>query len=109
MLGWGPASFVALFLLSFRGLVMRASIGLRIEGRPAEESMSRRNGGGLGGPVAMVAGDLPTSNLPPPSKGKISEVRYPGGSKYLRAIMRYADALCPSRVEPLFAKILVTS
>ena len=39
MLGWGPASFVALFILSFRRLVMRASIGLRIEGRLAEESV----------------------------------------------------------------------
>ena len=35
MLGWGPASFVALFVLSLRRLVMRASVGLRIEGRSA--------------------------------------------------------------------------
>ena len=40
MLGWGPASFVALFLFSFLHLVMRASIGFRIEGRSAEESVS---------------------------------------------------------------------
>ena len=40
MLGWGPASFVALFVLSFHHLVMRASVGLRIEGRSAEESVS---------------------------------------------------------------------
>ena len=45
MLGWGPASFVALFVLPFRRLVMRVSVGLRIKGRPAEESVSGRNGG----------------------------------------------------------------
>ena len=33
-----PASFVALLVLSLRRVVMRASIGLRIEGRSAEES-----------------------------------------------------------------------
>ena len=43
MLGWGPASFVVLFVLSLRCLVMCASsgssrsIGLCIEGRQAEE------------------------------------------------------------------------
>ena len=110
MLGWGPTSFVALFVLSFRHLVMRASVGLRIEGKPAEESVSGRNGGGLGGPVAVVARVLPLSYLSPLSKGKgkISEIRYPGGSKYLRAAVRYAEVMGPSRVEPSFAKICAT-
>ena len=40
MLGWGPTSFVTLFVLSFHRLVMHASVGLRIEGRLAEESVS---------------------------------------------------------------------
>ena len=51
MLGWGPASFVVLFVLSLRRLVMRASygssrsVGLRIEwwslsrGKLAADSM----------------------------------------------------------------------
>ena len=54
MLGWGPTSFVALFIFSLC-LVMHASIGLRIEGRPTEESVSGHTGGELGGPAAVVA------------------------------------------------------
>ena len=79
-------------------------------GKAAEESMSGRNGGGLGGPVVAVAEVLPVGYLPPPGKGKgkISEIRYPGGSEYLRATMRYADAVGLSRVEPSFAKIFAT-
>ena len=58
--GLGPASFVVLFVLSLRCLVMRASygssrfVGLRIEGRSAEEPESGQTGGGLGGPAAVV-------------------------------------------------------
>ena len=110
MLGLGPASFVALFILPFRRLVMRASIGLRIEGRPIEESVSGQNDGGLGGPVTAVAGVLPIGYLPPlgKGKGKISKIRYPGGSEYLRVVVRYANAVGTSRVEPSFAKIFAT-
>ena len=58
----------------------------------------------------MVAGVLPLGYLPPSSrgKGKISEIRYPYGFEYLRATMRYADAMGPSRVEPLYAKTFAT-
>ena len=116
MLGWGPASFVALFVLSLRRLVMGASsrsshsVGLRIEGRSAEESMSGQTSGELGGPAAMVAGVLPIGYLPPPGKGKgkIREIRYPGGSEYLRAAVRYTEAVGPSRVEPSYAKTFAT-
>ena len=89
---------------------MRASTGLRIEGRPADESMLGQNGGGLGGPVAVVVGALLRGYLPPSGKGKgnISEIRYPGGSEYLRAAMRYAVAMGLSRVKPSFAKIFAT-
>ena len=54
----------------------------------------------------MVAGVLPVGYLPPLSKGKekISEIRYPRGSEYLRATVRYVDAVGPSRVDPSFAK-----
>ena len=110
MLGWCPASFDALFVPSFRRLVMRTSVGLRIKGRSVEESVSGRNGGGLGGPVTVVAGVLPVGFLPPPGKGKgkIREIRYPGGSEYLRVGVRYADVVGPSWVEPSFAKIFAT-
>ena len=62
MLGWGPAAFVVLFVLSLRHLVMCASsgsshsVGLRIEGRPAEEPDSGQTGSGLGSPAAVVVG-----------------------------------------------------
>ena len=73
-------------------------------------SLCRDNGGGLDGLVVVVVGVLPVGYLPPPGKGKgkISEIRYPGGSDYLRAVVRYADAVGPSRVEPSFAKIFAT-
>ena len=49
---------------------MRASVGLRIEGRPVEESVSGQTGGGPGVPAAVVVGVLPVGYLPPPDKGK---------------------------------------
>ena len=93
MLGWGPASFVVLFVLSLRRLIIRASsgssrsVGLRIEGRLAEDSESGRPSGELGSPDAVVAGVLSVGYLPPPDKGKekIREIRYPCGYEYLRA------------------------
>ena len=96
MLGWGPVSFVVLFVLSLCRLVMRASsscsrsVGRRIEGRPVEELESRQTGSGLDSPATMVVGVLLVGYLPPPGKGKgkISEIRYPCGSEYLRAAMR---------------------
>ena len=85
-------------------------VGLRIEERPVEEFESERAGGGLGSPVAVVAGVLPVGYLPPPGKGKgkISEIRYPYGSKYLRVVVRYADTMGLSRVEPSYAKTFAT-
>ena len=57
-------------------------------------------------PATVVIGVLPVGYLPPPGKGKekISEIWYPGGSEYLRAAVRYAEAVGPSRVEPSDAK-----
>ena len=58
----------------------------------------------------MVARVLPVCYLPPPGKGKgkISEIRYPCGSEYLRAAVRYADAVGPSRVKPSYGKTFAT-
>ena len=116
MLGWNPASFVFFLVLSLRRLIMHASsrssrsIGLRIEGRPIEDSKSGLPGGELHSPAAVVAGVLLVGYLPSPSKGKekISEIRYPCGSDYLRASMRYVDTMGPSQVKPSFAKNLAT-
>ena len=38
-------------------------------------------------------------------KGKISEIRYPSGSEYLRVAIHNAEAVGPSRVEPLYGEI----
>ena len=46
------------------------SVGLRIEGRLAEDSKSGRPGGGLGSPATVVVGVLPVGYLPSPGKGK---------------------------------------
>ena len=110
MLGWGPTFFVVSLFLFLCRLVMRASVDLRIEGRSADESVLLQNGRGLGGPVIVVAEVLPVGYLPPPGKGKgkINEIRYPSGSEYLRAVVRYADTVGPTRVEPSFAKIFAT-
>ena len=74
------------------------SVSMRIEGRPAEDSESARPGGGLDSPATVVVWVFPMGYLPPPSKGKekISEIRYPCGSEYLRVVVRYADAVGPS-------------
>ena len=116
MLGWGSTSFVVLFVLSLHRLIMHASsessrsVGLRIEGRLAEESESGRTGDRLGSPAAVVTRVLLIGYLPPPGKGKgkISKIRYPCGSEYLRASVRYADAVGPSWVEPSYAKTFAT-
>ena len=102
-MGLGPASLVVLFVLSLPRLIMCAffrpsrSVSLRIEGRPVEKLESRRTGGGLNSPTAVVAGVLPLGYLSPlgKGKGKISEIRYPCGSEYLRAVVRYAYAMGP--------------
>ena len=83
---------------------------LTYRGKPVEESKSGRTGGGFNSPTVVVAGVLPVGYLPPPGndKGKISEIRYPCGSKYLRAAVRYADVVGHNRVEPSYAKTFAT-
>ena len=53
-------------------------VGLRIEGKSAEETESGRVGGELGSSAVVVAEVLPVGYLPPPGKGKgkISEIMY---------------------------------
>ena len=104
------------FVHSLRRLIMHASygsfrsVGIRIEGRPAEETELGQTGGELCSLAAVVAGVLSVGYLPPPGKGKgkISEIRYPYSSKYLRVAVRYADAMGPSRVKPSYAKTFAT-
>ena len=86
------------------------SSGLRIGGRPVEEYESGRTGGGSGCLAVMVDGASPADHPSPSSKGKgnISEISYPSGSEYLKAVVKYANTVGPSRVEPLYEKTLVT-
>ena len=67
-------------------------------------------GGGFGGlPNAAVRASL-VGHPPFLGKGKerISEIKYPIGSEYLRASARCSDAVGPSRVEPSHAEIFAT-
>ena len=86
------------------------SVSLSIEGRPTEESKSGQTSGELGSPAVVVTRVLLVGYLSPPGKGKgkINEIRYPYGSEYLRAAVRYADAVGPSWVEPSYAKTFAT-
>ena len=86
------------------------SSSLRIGGRTVEEFKSRRTDGGSGS-LAVVVDRAPPTDHPSPSgkgKGKISEIRYPSGSEYLKAVVKYADTVGPSWVEPLYEKTFVT-
>ena len=61
--------------------------GLRIGGSSTEGSDLGQIGGGSDHP-AIVVDRVPSTGPPSPhgkGKGKVSEVRYPGGSAYLRA------------------------
>ena len=78
--------------------------GLRIGGSSTEGSDFGQIGGGSGHP-AIVVNRVPLAG--PPSlhgkgKGKVNEIRYAGGSSYLRATVQNAEAVGPSRVEPSF-------
>ena len=78
--------------------------GLRIGGSSAEGSGLRQIGGGSGR-LVIVVNQVPLTGPTSPygkGKGKVSEIRYPSGSTYLRAAMQNAEAVGPSRVEPSF-------
>ena len=82
------------------------SVGLHIRGRSVEGVESEQVGGGSRGlPSAAIRAPL-VGHPPLPGKGKerISEIRYPTGLEYLRAVVRCLDAVGPSRVEPSMRK-----
>ena len=82
------------------------SFGMRLGGRPAEEFELRRTGGRSGSLATVVDRAPPTDHSFPSGKGKgkVSEIRYPSGSEYLKAAVKYADTVGPSQVEPLYEK-----
>ena len=83
----------------------RSSV-LRIGSNPAEASSSgrtSRESDSLAVVVHRVAPGEPP--FPFDGKGKINEIRYPSGFKYLRAAIQNVEAVGPSRVEPLYDEI----
>ena len=84
----------------------RSSV-LRIGSDSTEASGSGR-AGGESDSLAVVVHRVALEEPPFPlgkGKGKISEIRYPSGSEYLRAAIQNAEAVGPSRVEPLYGEI----
>ena len=78
--------------------------GLRIGGSSTEGSDLGQIGGGSGCP-AIVVNRVPSTGPPSPhgkGKGKVSEIRYLGGSAYLRATVQNAEVVGPSPIEPSF-------
>ena len=80
------------------------SSGMRIGGSSTDGPDLGQTGEGSGCPVIAVD-RVPLAGPPSPlgkGKNKVSEIRYPGGSDYLRASVQYAEAVSPSRLEPFF-------
>ena len=80
---------------------------LRIGSNLIEASSSGRTDRGNDSLVVVV--HRAASGEPPfpldKGKGKINEIQYPSGSEYLRAAIQNAEAVGPSRVEPLYGEI----
>ena len=89
------------FDLPFPRLTMRTPLGLsrplvlRIGDSSAEEPDLGQTGEGSGHP-AIVVDRVPLAGPPSPSgkgKSKVSEIRYPGNSDYLRAAVQNVEAV----------------
>ena len=100
------------FDLPFLRLTMRTPLGLsrtpvlRIGGSFIEEPDLGQTGEGSGRP-AIVVDRVPLAGPPSPSgkgKSKVSEIRYPCGSNYLRAVVKNVEVVGPSQIKPLFGK-----
>ena len=101
------------FKFPFSCLALHISMGpgrssvLCIRSNSIEASGLRQTGGESDCLAVVVHRDAP-GELPSPlskGKGKMSEIRYPSGSEYLRVDIQNAEAVDPSRVEPLYGDI----
>ena len=82
------------------------SFGPRIRGSFAEEPDLGQTSEGSSRP-AIVVNRVPLARLPSPfgkGRSKVSEIRYPSGSDYLRVVVQNAEAVGPSRIKPSFGK-----
>ena len=80
---------------------------LHIRSNPTEASGSGLMGGESDS-LAVVVHRVAPREPPFPlgkGKGKISEIRYPSGSEYLRATIQNVEVMGPSRVERLYGEI----
>ena len=108
--------FYHLFAFPFTRSIMRTSSrqnrpsGLSIGGSSTEGSNLGHIGGGGGGgggsnhPI-LVVDRVPLAGPPSPhgkGKGKVNEIKYPGGSVYLRVTVQNAEGVGSSWVEPSF-------
>ena len=80
------------------------SSSLRIGGDSLVVAGSGRTGGASDRSAEV---DLRDASWEPPfplnnGKGRIDEIKYPGGSEYLRSSVQNALAVGPSKVEPLY-------
>ena len=82
------------------------SSSLRIGGDPSAVSGLGRTGGASDSLTGVVLRNAPGEPPFPLDKGKgrIDEIKYPGGSEYLKSAMQNALAVGPSRVEPLYGE-----
>ena len=87
----------------------RSSV-LRIGSDSTKASSSGRTGGESDSLAVVVHQVAPREPAFPlyKGKGKISEIRYPSGYEDLRAAIRNAVAIGPSRVEPSYGEVFVT-
>ena len=85
-------------------MVLGRSSSLRIGGDPSTVSSSRKTSGASDRSTGVVLQDSPGEPPFPLDKvkGRIDEIKYPGGSKYLKSAVQNALAVGPSRVEPLY-------
>ena len=100
------------FDLPFPCLTMRTPLGLsrppvmRVGGSFAEEPDLGQTGEGSGRPSIIVdriplAGPLSSFGK---GKSKVSEIRYPGGSDYLRAAVKMVEAMGLSWIKPFLER-----
>ena len=84
------------------------SFGLRIGGSFAEKLGQT---GEWSDRPALVVDRVPSVGPPSLSgkgKSKVSAIKYPGGSNYLRVVVHNAKVVGPSRIEPSFVKTFAT-
>ena len=82
------------------------SSSLHIGSDPSAISGSGRTGGSFDRLTGVVPREAPGEPPFPLDKGKgrIDEIKYPGGSEYLKSAVQNALAVGPSRVEPLYGE-----